>query len=78
MTGPQQILSTSDSTPPRLTSTFRQSVMLGIESVVKHHLQNGESVNARDDKGQTPLILAASKGHEIHLVFDAQGGYPLY
>jgi len=48
---------------PRLASTFKQAVTLGIESVVRHHLESGQDVNSRDDKGQTPLIIAATRGH---------------
>jgi len=52
----------SDVSSPRLSSTFKQAVALGIEAVVLHHLRSGQDVNARDDKGQTPLIIAAAKG----------------
>ena len=48
---------------PRLSGTFKQAVTLGIEAVVRHHLRNGQDVNSRDDKGQTPLIIAATRGH---------------
>lgn len=47
----------------RLSGTFKQAVALGIEAVVRHHLRSGQDVNSRDDKGQTPLIIAAAKGH---------------
>lgn len=47
----------------RLSGTFKQAVALGIEAVVRHHLRNGQDVNSRDEKGQTPLIIAAAKGH---------------
>jgi RNA polymerase primary sigma factor len=48
---------------PRLSGTFKQAVALGIEAVVRHHLKSGQDVNSLDDKGQTPLIIAAAKGH---------------
>jgi RNA polymerase primary sigma factor len=48
---------------PRLSGTFKQAVALGIEAVVRHHLHSGQDVNSRDDRGQTPLIIAAAKGH---------------
>jgi RNA polymerase primary sigma factor len=56
-------LTNYDVSPARLSSTFKQSISLGIEAVVRHHLQSGHDVNSRDDKGQTPLIIAAAKGH---------------
>jgi len=56
-------LTNSDASFPRLSSTFKQAVTLGIEAVVRHHLRSGQDVNSRDDKGQTPLIIAAAKGH---------------
>jgi hypothetical protein len=56
-------LTNHDVLPLRLSSTFKQAVSLGIEPVVRHHLQCGHDVNSRDDKGQTPLIIAAAKGH---------------
>jgi RNA polymerase primary sigma factor len=56
-------LTNSDVSFPRLSSTFKQAITLGIEAVVRHHLRSGHDVNSRDDKGQTPLIIAAAKGH---------------
>lgn len=53
----------SDVSCSRLSGTFKQAVTLGIEAVVRHHLRSGQDVNSRDDKGQTPLIIAAAKGH---------------
>jgi len=39
------------------------AVTLGVELGVQLHLKKGAGVDARDDKGQTPLIIAASKGY---------------
>ena len=39
------------------------ALMLGLGPAVQVHLAKGAAVNARDEKGQTPLILAASRGH---------------
>ncbi|MEI7606969.1 MAG: ankyrin repeat domain-containing protein [Rhodospirillaceae bacterium] len=47
----------------RLSGTFKQSVTLGIEAVVRYHLKNGQNVDSRDEMGRTPLIIAAAKGH---------------
>jgi len=58
-----QSRSLPDALASRMSSTFKQAVSLGIEAVVRHHLRNGSDVNCHDDKGQTPLIIAAAKGH---------------
>jgi RNA polymerase primary sigma factor len=72
-----QGLTNSDVSFPRLSSTFKQAVALGIEAVVRHHLRSGQDVNSRDDKGQTPLIIAAAKGHaKICLILLEAGANP--
>ena len=56
----------NDQTPlksKRLAPVFRMAVMAGIKASVQLHVQLGGDVNATDDKGRTPLILAASRGH---------------
>ena len=35
----------------------------GVQEVVRLHIRQGNDVNARDDKGRSPLMLAASRGH---------------
>ena len=37
------------------------AVMAGVEDSVRLHIRRGDDVNARDDKGQTPLMIAASR-----------------
>lgn len=35
--------------------------MAGVESAVQIHIDRGDDLNARDDKGQTPLMLSAAR-----------------
>jgi RNA polymerase primary sigma factor len=37
------------------------AVVAGVESAVQIHIDRGDDLNARDDKGQTPLMLAAGR-----------------
>jgi len=48
-----------------MTAPFKMAVMLGLEAAVQLHLTKGANLNARDEKGRTPLILAASRGHRM-------------
>lgn len=52
---------------------FRMAVLAGIKVSVQLHLRLGGDVDATDEKGRTPLVLAASRGHlEIcRLLLDA-------
>jgi len=36
-------------------------VVAGVESAVQVHINRGDDLNARDDKGQTPLMLSAAR-----------------
>ena len=36
------------------------AVVAGVESAVKIHIDRGDNLNARDDRGQTPLMLSAA------------------
>ncbi|MFT4194722.1 sigma-70 family RNA polymerase sigma factor [Ottowia sp.] len=40
---------------------LRMAVVAGVESAVKIHIDRGDNLNARDDKGQTPLMLSAAR-----------------
>jgi RNA polymerase primary sigma factor len=52
------------SNPPKpLNRLFRMAVLTGANAAVSVHLRRGEDVNARDDLGRSPLMLAASRGH---------------
>lgn len=42
---------------------FRMAAINGIEATVIFHLRRGDNPNATDDKGRTPLLLAATMGH---------------
>jgi|GEM_PF-920868 len=56
-----------------MAPVLRMAVLAGIKASVQLHLRLGGAVDAMDDKGRTPLILAASRGHvEIcRLLLDA-------
>jgi RNA polymerase primary sigma factor len=56
-----------------MTPVLRMAVLSGVKASVQLHLRLGGVVDAIDDKGRTPLILAASRGHaEIcRLLLDA-------
>jgi RNA polymerase primary sigma factor len=51
------------SQPKRLSPLFRAAALGGVKAAVLAHIRRGDDVNAIDDKGRTPLILAASRGH---------------
>lgn len=44
-----------------LNSLFRIAALSGVESSVRLHIERGDDVNARDARGQTPLMIAASR-----------------
>ena len=39
------------------------AALAGVQAAVHLHIRCGDDVNATDDKGRSPLILAASRGH---------------
>lgn len=41
---------------------FRLAVLYGVNAVVSFYIRRGEDVNARDNLGRSPLILAAARG----------------
>ncbi|WKB50754.1 sigma-70 family RNA polymerase sigma factor [Eleftheria terrae] len=45
---------------PRLNRLFRTAIVTGVESAVRLHIERGDDLNARDDKGLTALMIAAS------------------
>ncbi len=44
-----------------LNRLFKMAVMAGVEESVRLHIRRGDDINARDDKGLTPLMIAASR-----------------
>jgi RNA polymerase primary sigma factor len=47
--------------PVPLSRFFRIAVLTGVESAVRIHIDRGDDLNARDEKGQTPLMLSAAR-----------------
>jgi RNA polymerase primary sigma factor len=49
------------------------AVVAGVESAVQIHIDRGDDLNARDDKGQTPLMLSAARNKAAicHLLLSA-------
>ena len=48
-----------------LNSLFRIAALSGVESSVRLHIKRGDDVNARDAKGQTPLMIAAGRDKAV-------------
>jgi RNA polymerase primary sigma factor len=46
-----------------LNPLFKMSVLSGVQAAVRLHIHRGLEINAFDEKGRSPLLLAASKGH---------------
>lgn len=44
-----------------LNRLLRMAVVAGVESAVRIHIQRGDNLNARDDRGFTPLMLSAAR-----------------
>jgi len=51
----------SSSPTKTLNNLFRIAALSGVESSVRLHIERGDDVNARDAKGQTPLMIAAGR-----------------
>ena len=47
-----------------LSPVFRMAILAGVKTAVELLLRSGSDVNAMDAKGRSPLMLAASKGHQ--------------
>lgn len=46
----------------KLSALFKLAVVSGVPAAVRHHLNKGADIEARDGSGATPLIIAAGKG----------------
>lgn len=46
---------------PSLSRFLKMAVVTGVERAVRIHIDRGDNLNARDEKGQTPLMLAAAR-----------------
>ena len=44
-----------------MSQFLRMAVIAGVESAVQIHIDRGDDLNARDEKGQTPLMLSAAR-----------------
>jgi RNA polymerase primary sigma factor len=57
----------------QLNRLLKMAVVTGVENAVSIHIQRGDNLNARDDKGQTPLMLSAArnKAYICKLLLDA-------
>lgn len=57
---------------------FKMAVLTGVASIVDLHLRKGAKVNVSDDRGMSPLMFAAMKGHrEVCQVLLDAGADPL-
>ena len=45
----------------QMSHLFRVAIVTGVERAVRVHIDRGDNLNARDGKGQTPLMLSAAR-----------------
>lgn len=60
-----------------LSPAFRMAILAGAMESVRLHLRSGSDINATDEKGRSPLILAASRGRlDLCQLLLAEGADP--
>ena len=47
----------------QLNPLLKMAVLGGVQAAVRRHIERNSNINAKDSRGRTPLLLAASKGH---------------
>ena len=47
---------------------LRMAVLAGVETAVRLHIRRGDSLDARDGGGATPLMLAAGRRNNVRFV----------
>ena len=52
---------TAPGAPVSMNRLFKMAIAAGVESAVRLHINRGDHVNSRDDKGLTPLMIAAAR-----------------
>ncbi len=59
--------------PPRISAMLRFAIKSGAKAAVELQIRNRSMLDARDDRGRTPLMLAAEKGSQelCELLLDA-------
>ena len=70
--------SSPDARAPAINRLLKMAVVGGAEAAVRLHIDRGDNLNSRDDRGLTPLMLAAArnKAEICRLLIDA--GADLY
>ena len=61
-----------------LNSLFRAAVLVGSKTSVALHIQRGDNLDARDNMGLTPIMIAASKGKMEICRLLIEGGADLF
>lgn len=59
--------------PPQLNPAFKLAVSLGVLASIRLHISRNDALDARDEAGQTPLMIAAKKNRAeaCRLLLDA-------
>ncbi|MCW5235128.1 sigma-70 family RNA polymerase sigma factor [Verminephrobacter eiseniae] len=60
-----RVVDMADQYAPVLSPFLRMAVVAGVQSAVQIHIHRGDNLNARDFKGQTPLMLSAALNRAV-------------